>query len=87
MPPIPIELISTGGPVSLLGLVVVLVLSERLVPGRRVRQLEKERDLWQSVALKAMGHADALLPAAQITTEITKSFADATAEAIEGRTT
>lgn len=86
MPPIPVELISTGGPVGLLGLVVVMILMERLVPGRRVRQLEKERDLWQSVALKAMGHADALMPAAQITTEITKSFADATAEAIEGRT-
>lgn len=87
MPPIPVELISTGGPVGLLGLVVVMILMERLVPGRRVRQLEKERDLWQSVALKAMGHADALMPAAQITTEITKSFADATAEAIEGRAT
>lgn len=87
MPPIPVELISTGGPVGLLGLVVVMILMERLVPGRRVRQLERERDLWQSVALKAMGHADALMPAAQITTEITKSFADATAEAIEGRKT
>jgi hypothetical protein len=85
LPPIPVELISTGGPVALLTLVVLMILTERLVPARTHRKVEKERDLWQAVALKAMGHADALLPGAEIATEITKSFSDATAAAIEGR--
>jgi len=87
VPPIPLELISTGGPVGLLGLVVFMIMMGWLVPGRQYRRLELERDQWQSVALKAMGHTDALMPAAQIAAEVTKSFTDATAEAIEGRTT
>lgn len=87
MPTIPVGLISTGGPVALLTLVVLMILTERLVPARTHRKLEKERDLWQAVALKAMGHADALLPGVQIAAEITKSFSDATSAPIEGRAT
>ena len=86
MPAIPIELISTGGPVGLLGLVVFMILMGWLVPGRTHRRLEAERDQWQAVALKAMGHADALLPAAEIAAQVTQSYSDATAAAIEGRT-
>lgn len=87
MPPIPTELISTGGPVGLLGLVVFMILMGWLVPGRQYRRLEQERDQWQAVAMKAMGHATDLMPAAQIAAEVTKSFSDATSEAIEGRAT
>ena len=82
---IPYELINAGGPVGLLGLVVFMIMMGWLVPGRQYRRLEAERDQWQNVALKSMGHTDALMPAAQIATELTKSFADATTEAIEGR--
>lgn len=91
MPPIPGEWLIQGGAAALLGVVVWMILTDRLVPGRRVRQLEKERDMWQSVAVTAMGHADALIPGAQVAAEITKSFADATTAAItpprEGRAT
>lgn len=59
-----------------------MIYTERLVPGRRVKQLEKERDTWQNVALKAMGHADALMPGAEVATSVVRALGDATSSAI-----
>lgn len=84
LPPIPGDWIIQGGAGGLLALVVIMILTGRLVPRPFYRQLEKERDYWRSAAEKSMGHTDALMPAAQIATEITRSFAEATAAAIEG---
>ena len=85
MPPIPGDWIAAGGGYGLVALAVFLILTGWLVPRSTVKRLEHERDQWQAVALKAMGHADALMPAAHIASEVTRSFAEATATAIEGR--
>lgn len=76
--PIPAELITQGGAVGLLGLVVLLILSGRLIPRRVYQDLERDRDHWRNAAMKAIGHADQLLPAAQITTEMMTAMAAAT---------
>lgn len=75
--PIPADWAVQGGAVGLLALVVLMILTGRLVPVRHYTALARERDEWRFVALKAMGHTDALLPAAQITTEMVTSLADA----------
>lgn len=59
-----------------------MIYTERLVPGRRVKALEKERDTWQNVALKAMGHADALQVGAEVTTSVVRALGDATSSAV-----
>jgi len=76
---LPGDWITQGGAVSMLGLVVILILMGQLVPRRTVRSIEQERDLWRSVALKALGDTDALLPAAQITTQVAQALSDAAA--------
>ena len=65
-----------GGAVGLLAFVVLMIMLGWLVPFRHYRQLERDRDYWRTAALKAIGHAEALLPAAQITTEVTKALSD-----------
>lgn len=73
--PIPGEWITQGGSVGLLGVVVLLILSGRLVPRRVYRDLETDRDHWRDAAMKAIGHTEQLLPAAQITTEMVTALA------------
>ena len=75
--PIPGEWIVQGGAVAILAAVALMVFLGYLVPHRTYRALERDRDYWRQVALKAMGHADALLPAAQITTEVTRALTEA----------
>lgn len=75
--PIPGEWITQGGSVGLLGIVVLLILSGRLVPRTTYRALERDRDHWRDAAIKAIGHADQLLPAAKITTEMVTALAAA----------
>ena len=77
--PLPGDWITQGGAVGMLGLVVLLILVGQLVPRRTVRGIEAERDLWRAVALKALGQADALLPSAQITTQVAQALSDAAA--------
>lgn len=74
--PIPGDLIIQGGAVGLLALVVLMILTGQLVPVRTYRALERERDLWQQVALKALGQTDALLPAARVTATSMQALAD-----------
>lgn len=74
--PIPGEWITQGGAVGLLGVVVLLILSGRLIPRRVYRDLENDRDHWREAAMKAIGHADQLLPAARITTEMVTAMAN-----------
>ena len=74
-----------GGAVSLLGFVVLMVLFGMLVPRPFYRQVVKERDMWQKTALTAMGQSEALLPAAQIATQVTKALGEATVvDTVEG---
>lgn len=85
MPPIPGEWIIQGGAVAVLLVGVVMLFRGQLVPLRHVKALERDRDYWREAAIKSMGHTEALMPAAEIATQITKSFSDATTAAIEGR--
>lgn len=80
MPPIPGEWIATAGPVGLLSLGVLLVFLGWLVPLRTYRALERDRDYWRQAALKSMGHTEALMPAAEIATEVTRAFSEATSK-------
>ena len=74
-----------GGAVSLLGFVVLMILFGMLVPRPFYRQVVKERDMWQKTALQAMGQAEALLPGAQIATQVTKALGEATVvDTVEG---
>lgn len=63
--------------------VAVLVFLGWLIPrsthAKLVAQLERDRDQWREVALKAMGHTEELLPAAHITTQVTRALSDAAA--------
>jgi len=79
MLPIPGEWIVQGGAVALLGLVALMVYRGGLIPRRTYLELERDRDYWRAVALKAMGQTEALLPAAQITTKVVNALSDATA--------
>lgn len=79
--PIPADWITQGGAVGLLGVVVLLILSGRLVPRRVYQDMERDRDHWREAFMKASSHADQLLPAAQITTEMVTALAQATTNA------
>lgn len=81
--PIPGDWLIQGGAVGLLGIVAIMVFTGRLIPRSTYRDLERDRDQWRDVALKAIGHADQLLPAAKITTEFTKALSDATSTAVQ----
>lgn len=76
---IPGDWIVQGGAVGLLGAVALMVFLGWLVPRSTYRALERDRDHWRDAALKAIGHTEALLPAAQITTQVTRALSDAAA--------
>lgn len=83
MTAIPGEWIVQGGAVTVLAFVALLVYLGQLVPKRVVSQVERDRDYWRTVALKALGQSDALLPGAQIAAQVTKALGDVTADAVE----
>jgi len=85
VPPLTTDLILQGGAVGLLAVVALMVFLGWLIPVRTYRTLERDRDYWREAALKSMGHTESLMPAAEIASQITKSFSDATAAAIKGR--
>ena len=66
-----------GGAVGLLGVVALMVFIGRLVPRRTYDDLARDRDYWREAALKSMGHTEALMPAARITTRMTEALGDA----------
>ena len=70
----PTDLIVQGGAVGLLAFVALLLFLGWLVPRSTYRALERDRDHWRDVASKAIDHAEALMTAAQITTEVTRQL-------------
>lgn len=78
------DLIIQGGAVGLLALVALMVFLGYLVPLRAVRKLEQDRDYWRAIAMRAMGHAEALIPGAVATADFAKAFTDATGAREEG---
>lgn len=78
MPPLPGDWVFQGGAISMLAFVALMIFLGQLVPRWTYKQLERDRDFWRQVALKAIGQNDILLPAAQITTEVTRALSDAT---------
>lgn len=73
--PVPADWILQGGAVGLLGLVALMVFMGWLIPRGTYRALERDRDYWRAAALKSLGQTEALMPVAQITTEVTKHLA------------
>lgn len=80
MLPIPGDWILQGGAVGLLGAVALMVFLGWLVPVRTYRALERDRDYWRDVAMKSIGHTEALMPAAQIATEVTRALGGSVAQ-------
>jgi hypothetical protein len=72
--PIPTEWVVQGGAVGLLAVVALMVFLGRLVPRRTYDDMVQDRDHWRAIALKAMGHTEALMPAARITTRVTEAL-------------
>lgn len=66
-----------GGAGALVTLVVIFIITGRLVPRRYHDEVRADRDQWRAVALKAMGHTELLLPAAQVATEVIGHLGDA----------
>lgn len=64
------------GATGLLGLAVLLVLTDRLVWHTRLTKLEAERDRWQDTALRALGVADKLTVQGEVTTALVASLPD-----------
>ena len=75
---IPGDWVVQGGAVGLLTIVALMIFTGRLVPRRLYEDMEKDRDQWREVALKAIGHADQLLPGAEIATEVARALSAAT---------
>ena len=71
--PIP-EWVAPGGAVGLLAIVALMVFRGLLVPRRTYDDLLRDRDYWRQVALQAMGHTEALMPAAEIATRMTEAL-------------
>ncbi len=72
---VPGEWVVQGGAVGLLLIVALMVFRGRLVPRSIYDELARDRDHWREAALRSIGHTDALLPAAQITAEMTRQLA------------
>lgn len=58
---IPQEWLIPGGAVGLLGLGVLMIFRGWWVPGSQVARIERERDEWKALALKAMDQNQQLL--------------------------
>lgn len=70
---------SHGGDLTawgIVGIVVLLVLTGRLVSGRELKEARRERDAWQRVALRAMGQSDQLLVSSEVTNGVMKALKD-----------
>jgi hypothetical protein len=70
-----------GGAVAVLGLVALMIFMGWLVPIRTINQMRKDfeevrkdRDYWRQAAMKSMGHTDALMPVADIATQMSQAF-------------
>lgn len=79
--PIPGDWLLQGGAVGLLAAVALMIFMGRLIPVKTYRALERDRDYWRQVALKAIGQTEVLLPAAEITAQITRAMHQASTAA------
>lgn len=86
---IPGEWLTQIGAGTLVTLFVLAIMTGRLVPRAIYLDKVRECEQWREVALKAGGQADALLPAATITAEVTRALGDqasaAMAQALTGK--
>ncbi len=73
---IPAEFVVPGGAVGMLGLTVWMILMGWLVPRRTVREIERQRDEWRDVALKALGVSDKLVVGAEVAADGFKALAE-----------
>jgi hypothetical protein len=63
------DLIGPGSAIGLLLAAVWMIMTDRLVPGRRVAKIEQDRDYWRTLALRLLGQHDQLLAAAEVSAQ------------------
>jgi len=64
------------GSTTLLAVVFLAVLTDKLVWHTRLAKLEKDRDRWQQVALNALGVADKLTVTGEVTSALVAALPD-----------
>lgn len=65
------------GVVPLCGFVVFAYMREWIVPGRRLRRVEAQRDKWEAIALEAIrASATAIVPAAETVHKLVSKLPD-----------
>lgn len=47
-----------NSPEAFVGIIILLILTDKLVIGARLRKVEGERDWWRDIALRAIGVAE-----------------------------
>lgn len=47
-----------NSPEAFIGIIIALILTDQLVLGRRLHRVERERDEWRDMALRALGVAE-----------------------------
>lgn len=75
-----LPLLDFGGP-AILVFVALLVITDKLVWHSRLKAVEKQRDQWQDTALRALGVADKMTVAGELTTEVMSRLPDPQREA------
>lgn len=75
-----LPLLDFTGP-AVLVFVALLVITDKLVWHRRLEKVEKERDEWKDAALRALGVADKMTVAGEITTQVMAQLPDPQREA------
>lgn len=65
---------------SIVVLVVLLILTDKLVWHKRLRVLEKRVERWEGIALTALGVADKLTVQAEVTNEVLTRLPDPAAK-------
>ena len=70
------ELIGTGGSVALLGAVVMMIFTGRLVPRSALLDAQAERDKWAEVARAAIAQNNQLLTATRVTSDVLRALPD-----------
>lgn len=78
---IPADLIIQGGATALLGIVVMMIITGRLVPRSALLDAQAERDRWRDAALAAMGQNTELMSGARVTRAVLQSLPEPVSEA------
>ena len=73
--------IGSLAPGALLGVVILMILTDRLVTRRRLEDMERDRDFWRTAAVTRAEQVSRLLPAVEMST----AYIEATLKAAQER--